>query len=118
MQLQPWSRMGASVEGLSRRKMKLQVSAQASDGAATPAKRGLSSRVSFRVLAGPRNETSKGIQVSGPQAGAKVETPKAQSAWLLSCGETEVRREENVGSTQGDACPLPPAQRGYNRILL
>ena len=48
--VQPWSRVGASVKGQSRRKMKLQVSAQASDGAATPAKRGLSSRVSFRVL--------------------------------------------------------------------
>ena len=50
--MQPWSRVGASVKWQSRRKMKLQVSAQASDVAATPAKRGLTGvvRVSFRVL--------------------------------------------------------------------
>jgi len=48
--MQPWSRVGAFVSEESRRKMNLQVSAQASNGAATPAKRGLSSRVSFRVL--------------------------------------------------------------------
>ena len=55
----------------------------------------------------------------GPQAGEwrRRQVQSASEDWLLSCGETKVRREENVGRTRGDACPLPP-QREVNRILL
>lgn len=53
--MQPWSRVGASVEGQSRREVKLQVGAQASDVAATPAKRGLGSSCFVSCAALPRN---------------------------------------------------------------
>lgn len=38
----------------------------------------------------------------GPQAGEwrRRQVQSASEDWLLSCGETEVRREENVGGTR------------------